>query len=128
MLTLMWAAAVVAALVHVLIFCMESLWWTTPRVRARFGQTPDTAEVTRLFAFNQGFYNLFLALGIFAGVALGARGPASPGFPLVVWSCLSMCGAALVLVFSARRLWRGALIQGGAPLLFLLLAAVTRHG
>jgi putative membrane protein len=122
---IMWAAAVVAALVHVLIFCMESLWWTTPRVRARFGQTPESAEVTRLFAFNQGFYNLFLALGIFAGLALSALGQASLGFVLAVWSCLSMCGAALVLLLSARGMWRGALIQGTAPLLFLLLAAVS---
>src|SRR6266566_4483126 len=69
MTALMWLAAIVAGAVHVLIFAMESLWWTTPQVRARFRQSPEQAEATRLFAFNQGFYNLFLALGTFAGVA-----------------------------------------------------------
>ena len=50
-----------AALVHVYIFVMESLRWTAPRTRATFGTTLEEAEVTKLFAFNQGFYNLFLA-------------------------------------------------------------------
>jgi putative membrane protein len=123
--TIMWLAALLAGVVHVLIFCMESLWWTTPGVRARFRQTPESAEATRLFAFNQGFYNLFLALGVFGGVGLVALGRERPGFLLVAWCCASMCGAAVVLLASARRLWRGAVIQGAAPLIFLLLAAVT---
>ena len=59
MLAVMWLAAILAAVVHVLIFCMESLWWTTPKVRARFRQAPEQADATKLFAFNQGFYNLF---------------------------------------------------------------------
>ena len=53
--------ALLAGAVHVAIFCMESLWWTTPAVRARFRQSEEHAQVTRLLAFNQGFYNLFLA-------------------------------------------------------------------
>jgi len=52
MTALMWLAAIVAGIVHVLIFCMESLLWSTPGVRARFRQTPEQAEATRLFAFN----------------------------------------------------------------------------
>ena len=49
-----------AALLHVYIFTMESLTWTSPRTRATFGTTPEEAETTKLLAFNQGFYNLFL--------------------------------------------------------------------
>lgn len=104
-----------------LIFCMESLWWTTPNVRARFRQSPEQAETTRLFAFNQGFYNLFLALGVFAGLALDLTGHSAAGLALATWCCLSMLGAAVVLVASAPRMKRGALVQGAAPLLFLLL-------
>jgi len=120
---LMWAAAILAGAVHVFIFCMESLWWTTPQVRARFGQTHEQATATRLFAFNQGFYNLFLALGTFGGLALIPTGHSRVGLALVGWNCLSMLGAAIVLAASARGMRRGALIQGTAPLLFLLLAA-----
>lgn len=41
---------------------------------------------------------------------------------LVYWNCLSMLGAAVVLAASAPKLRRGAVIQGAAPLLFLVLA------
>ena len=117
----MLSVALLAGVVHVLIFCMESLWWTTPKVRERFRQRPEQAEATRLFAFNQGFYNLFLALGVFAGFALLlARRPVA-GLTLMTWSCLSMFGAAVVLAASAPQMKRGALIQGTAPLVFLLL-------
>ncbi len=59
-----------AGLLHVYIFTMESLTWTSKRTRAAFGTTPEEAETTKLLAFNQGFYNLFLA--IVTGVGIGA--------------------------------------------------------
>ena len=124
MAVIMWLAAILAGVVHVFIFCMESLWWTTPQVRSRFRQTPEQADATKLFAFNQGFYNLFLALGTFAGLGLVLTGHPRVGWTLVYWNCLFMVGAALVLAASAPGMRRGALIQGAAPLLFLVLAAV----
>jgi len=126
MLAVMLLVALLAGVVHVLIFCMESLWWTSPNVRARFRQTAEQAEATRLFAFNQGFYNLFLALGTFAGLALVLAGHPDSGLILVSWNCLFMLGAAIVLAASAPRMWRGAFIQGAAPFLFLVLALI--HG
>lgn len=124
MLVVMWIAGILAGVIHVMIFCMESLWWTTPKVRARFRQRPEQAEATKLFAFNQGFYNLFLGLGVFAGLTLVLAGHPVSGLTLATWSCLSMLGAAIVLAASAPQMQRGALIQGTAPLLFLLLAIV----
>jgi len=51
---------------------MESLWWTSPKVRARFRQTPRaSAGDEDCFAFNQGFYNLFLAVGNVCGTRAG---------------------------------------------------------
>ncbi len=126
MLAVMWLAAILAGVVHVLIFCMESLWWTTPKVRERFRQAPEQAHATKLFAFNQGFYNLFLAIGTFAGLELILMGHPGSGLTLVSWNCLSMVGAALVLAASAPQMRRGALIQGVAPLLFLLLGMIHR--
>ena len=124
MTALMWLAAIVAGIVHVLIFCMESLLWTTPGVRVRFRQSPEQAEGTRLFAFNQGFYNLFLALGTLAGLLAVLTGHPRVGWTLVYWNCLFMLGAAVVLAGSAPGMRRGALIQGAAPSLFLVLAAM----
>ena len=119
MTVIMWLAAIVAGAIHVVIFGMESLWWTSPGVRARFRQSPDQADTTKLLAFNQGFYNLFLAIGTFAGLGLVLTGHPRVGWTLVCWNCLFMLGAALVLAGSAPGMRRGAVIQGAAPLLFL---------
>lgn len=112
--------ALLAALLHVLIFCMESLWFMQPKVHKRFGAaTPADAEARRLFAFNQGFYNLFLALGIFVGLAmLHFGGNAVVGQTLVLFNCACMLGAGIVLFFSAgRQMLRAAVMQGIFPLL-----------
>ena len=60
-----------AALLHVYIFVMESVQWTQPRVWKRFG-VPDqaAADTTKPMAYNQGFYNLFLAIGAILGIVL----------------------------------------------------------
>ncbi len=125
---MMWVAAVLAGLVHVLFFLVESLWWTTPAVRRRFGQSEEQARATELLAFNQGFYNLFLAAGTFAGLVLTVVGYPVPGLALATGSCLSMLGAAVVLALSSPALRRGAVIQGAPPLVFLVLVVVRFVG
>lgn len=61
--------AALAAALHVFIFYLESFAWTT-KARGVFGTSEQEAENTKEMAFNQGFYNLFLALIAFAGIAL----------------------------------------------------------
>jgi putative membrane protein len=112
--------ALLAAALHVLIFCMESLWFMRPAVHRRFGAaTTADAEARRLFAFNQGFYNLFLAVGVLAGLgALHAGGNPAVGQTLVLSGCASMFAAGVVLFLSAgRRMLRPATMQGAFPLL-----------
>ena len=61
-------AALVAAAIHVWFFVLESVQFTRPTVFARFGiRSAEDAAIVRPMAFNQGFYNLFLAIGIVAG-------------------------------------------------------------
>jgi putative membrane protein len=122
----MWVAAALAGLIHVLFFCMESLWWTKPAVYRRFRSTEAQALATKSLAFNQGFYNLFLAAGALGGLALIAAGHRGAGMVLAGWSCASMLGAAVVLAASAPQMMRGALIQGLPPLAFLAGAAYMR--
>lgn len=62
MLTAAMVLAVLAAALHVLIFYMESIAWEGPLARKTFGGTPEEARPHAFYAFNQGFYNLFLAL------------------------------------------------------------------
>lgn len=116
--------ASLAGLFHVLFFFMESVFWMNPKVHARFlVQGVEDAERLRLFALNQGFYNVFLAFGCLAGVALVGKWKEDVGRTLVVYTCAFMVGAALVLVFSKPRLVRSAVIQGLFPLLALLTYA-----
>jgi len=114
-----------AGVFHLAVFAMESVLFRKPSTYRRFLiKTQEEAEVARPWAFNQGFYNLFLAIGTFAGLGLVLLGHPGPGLTLVKWNCLFMLGAAIVLVASAPQMRRGAIIQGAAPLLFLLLALV----
>lgn len=122
--------AIIAALVHVGIFTLESVLWAKPSTWRRFGvRTQDDAELLEQFAFNQGFYNLFLALGTLLGIFLLAWGNPVAGKWVMLVSLASMTLAAVVLVISRRKLWRAALVQGVVPLLgigFLLGAVMAR--
>ena len=112
-----------AALVHVYIFVLESLRWTAPRTRATFGTTLEEAEATKLFAFNQGFYNLFLAIVTGAGVAWMSSGGTAVGAALVFAGVGSMLAASVVLVVSAPDKARSAVVQGALPLVAVVLLA-----
>ncbi|QZN84852.1 DUF1304 domain-containing protein [Cellulomonas sp. C5510] len=119
--------ATVAALLHVYIFVLESVLWTTPRARRTFGTTPEQAEATREMAYNQGWYNLFLALATAVGVVLTALGHESAGAALVLAGCGAMAAAAAVLLLSSRgapRRARAAVSQGLVPLLAVAATVV----
>lgn len=112
-----------AVLLHVYFFFLESVAFRKPFAYRTFG-VKDAAEVDVL-AFsmlNQGFYNLFLAIGTAVGVVGVARDWEPQGTTLVVFGCLFMIGAALVLVIARPRMARAAAIQGVLPLLALLAA------
>lgn len=113
--------AALAALLHVYIFTMESFTWTSDRTRATFGTTPEEAETTRLLAFNQGFYNLFLAIVTGVGITALALGHRWVGAALVLAGVGSMAAAALVLVSSARDKARAAVTQGLFPVISIVL-------
>ncbi|MFJ3384340.1 MULTISPECIES: DUF1304 domain-containing protein [unclassified Curtobacterium] len=115
--------AVLAGLVHVYIFFLESVAWTSPRVRRIFGIASDAeARATRTLAFNQGFYNLFLAIGAVLGVVFVVTGSAISGWTLIVFSTASMLGAAVILAGTGRRYLNSAFVQGSLPLITLLFA------
>ena len=119
-------AASLAALLHLYIFVMESFLWTTPRVRATFGITDDVqAEHTKPLAYNQGFYNLFLAIGGALGIVLMATDAHEAGFAIALFSVGSMLAAALVLVSTGRSRIRTASIQGAFPLLAIVFLLIS---
>ncbi|MFD4990656.1 DUF1304 domain-containing protein [Cellulosimicrobium cellulans] len=111
------ALAGVAAAIHVYIFVMESLTWTSARTRATFGTSREEAEATKELAFNQGFYNLFLAVLVVLGIVLYATDRQDVGLTLVVAGAGSMVAAGLVLILSSPSKARAALVQLVPPLL-----------
>ena len=119
--------AALAAILHVYIFVMESVTWTSPRTRAVFGMSEEEAQTTRLLALNQGYYNLFLAIVTGAGIVATATGADAVGAALLYAGLGSMLAAAVVLVVTARDKARAAVMQGTLPLvaIVLLLLAST---
>ena len=114
-----------AALLHVYIFVMESFTWTTPRTRAVFGTSPEEAETTKLLAYNQGFYNLFLAIVTAIGIVALAQGHNGIGAALVFAGAGSMLAAAVVLLTASPDKARAAVIQGAFPLIAVVLLVIA---
>jgi putative membrane protein len=111
-----------AALLHVYIWTMESLTWRKPATWKRFGvASQEDAETQALFAFNQGFYNLFLAVIALLGIVHVATGRHSEaGWALLFASTASMLGAAAVLRSCGSQYTRAAVTQGLFPLLAII--------
>ena len=112
--------AILAALIHVYIFVLESVLWTKPKTRKIFRQSEEAAQLTKPLALNQGFYNLFLSIAIAIGIYLQA-----PGRILIDYAMASMLAAAIVLISSNRKMLRGALIQGLLPLIYFLIRLLS---
>jgi putative membrane protein len=113
--------AAIAGIIHVLFFLMESVWWMHPKVHKNFG-IKSIAEASQFKPsfFNQGFYNLFLAIGIFAGIYLLKYQSSTHGITLMLFGCASMFAASIVLLVSKPNMLRGVFIQGLCPLLAIL--------
>jgi putative membrane protein len=113
-----------AALVHVYIFVLESLRWTAPATRRTFGISEAEALATRELAFNQGFYNLFLAAVTAAGMISAGAGHQGVAAALVLAGCGSMLAAGLVLLISSPKKAKAALVQLTFPLLAVVFLLV----
>ena len=111
--------AALAALVHVYIFVLESLRWRHPATRRSSVRRRRPPRSRAPLAYNQGFYNLFLAIGTAVGIALWTASR-DAGVALIVFGVGSMLAAALVLVTSDLSKLRAAVVQGLFPALALL--------
>jgi putative membrane protein len=113
---------ILAGLLHVVIFAMESLFFMNEKVYTRFGLfTVEHAQIVQAFAYNQGWYNLFLAIAALMGVFFAKKMNPNVGNTLSLYACFSMLAAALVLITSSPEMARAAITQG----LFPCIAIVT---
>ena len=116
------AAALIAMAIHAYFFLLESVWFMRPAVWARFGlKSAEQASIVRSFAFNQGFYNLFLAIGVLVGLSLIATDELAPGRSIIMFACGSMVAAGAVLVGHNRAFLRVAMIQIVPPAITVLV-------
>ena len=94
------------------------------RTRATFGITEEEALATKELAFNQGFYNLFLAIVTLTGIVIGGIGYNYVGLALIFAGTGSMLAAALVLLLSSPDKARAAVTQGLLPLCAIILLII----
>ncbi|QDZ41779.1 DUF1304 domain-containing protein [Corynebacterium sp. sy039] len=111
--------AALAAILHIFIFYLESFAWLG-KGRAVFGMSEQQAHATKEMAFNQGFYNLMLAIVTIVGLVLWTiTRPAA--IALIGAGTGSMFAAALLLFATAPDKRSAAIKQGTLPLLALIL-------
>ncbi len=122
MLTVAYVFAALAAAVHVYIFWLEALAFETVGRKA-FGVSAEDAAIMKPWAYNQGFYNLFLAIGVAVGLGL-TNGNRDAGIAVIVFATASMATAATVLIGSDPSKARGALVQGLFPAVSLIAFAL----
>lgn len=129
MTALVWTFALLAAAVHLLAFVWETMLFTRPGVhRGIFAIPTEDVPAVRLWSFNVGFYNLFIAAGAIAGVIAWSRGDEAVGRALLTYTCLFMFLAGIALFVSDRlALSRprgagvgGAISQSAPPLVALI--------
>lgn len=116
----------IAAALHVFIWTMESITWRQPGTWRRFGlNTQEEADITAPLAFNQGYYNLFLAVIAIVGIVLVMADQRPAGWALVLASCGSMLAASVVLRTSGAAYTQAALTQGTVPLLAVVATVIA---
>lgn len=120
--------AALAALLHIVFFVFESVLWTRPAIFGRFGiASKAEAETIRPMAYNQGFYNLALAIGVIVGIVLlgGDGGTFVAGKTLVIFGTACMVVAGLVLSSTGRKYWSAAAIQFVPAVVALILVSLV---
>ena len=117
MTVVVWIFALVAAVIHIVVFVWEALLIERPSVHQGVFGLPYVPAV-RVWAFGVGFYNLFLGCGMIVGVIAWMSGNETVGRTLVIYICLFMVlgGDRALHRRPAGVWWRGEARASSAPL------------
>ncbi len=114
--------ALIAALIHLVVGALEGFFYDRPAIRVFLtGSAADAPEV-QLWRFFVGIYNIFLGLGIVAGVIALHAGHPAVGRTLIYYVCAFMVASGIVFLVTTPRLWRGAIGQLLPPGIAILAA------
>ncbi len=101
----------ITAILHCLFFKIESIDFMNKQTLKRFGLNDDQGLIVKVWAFNQGFYNLFLAFGLFFSLFLFSRNNIESGKVLAEFILLLITGAGIVLYISSPKKYSAAILQ-----------------
>ena len=107
----------VAALIHFYFFYVESFVIQKSAYAEKMKISQETHNAIKPWAYNQGFYNLCLALGTCWGLSYVLKKQVMLAGILTGFCGLSMIVAGVALWFSVPRLRKLALLQLVPPLL-----------
>jgi putative membrane protein len=119
---------------HIVAFTGEVFLWMNPSVHEFILQKLDApagvgiheqALILKTLFVNQGFYNLFVALGGIAGFWLRAKGFKAQGMALLAYMCVFAVGAGLVLFFTTSA-YIGSVLQSVPAFIALILLYKSR--
>ncbi len=117
-------AQVLAVLLGVMLIgvgILESFFYRHPRLYPLFRIRPEDRRAVRLWAVNQGFYNMTFGVGSILGVVLVNAGQVVPGRTLVLFVAACHIVLGIVLGVSEPKLWRSAVGQAGVPVLVIVV-------
>lgn len=115
----------ITASLHVLFFKLESIDFMKPETLLKFRLTPETAAHVEAWAFNQGFYNLFLAIGLFFTLFLIYKKDLIKAKILGSFILLTIIGAGCVLYFSVPGSIISAVTQALPALIAFILLRIS---
>ena len=101
MTVVVWIFALLAAMLHIVVFACEAFLIERPSVHDGVFGLPYVPAV-RVWAFGVGFYNLFLGCGMVVGVIAWMGGNDIVGRTLVIYICLFMVLSGIVLFIADR--------------------------
>ena len=114
-----------AALLHVLFFLLESVWFEKPSLEALRRRRPGEGARHQAVGLQPGLLRPCLALGAGLGLILYFVGNVPAGLTLVLFTTACMVLASIIIASTGKRYLVPALIHGVPPLLGLVLFAAA---
>ncbi len=113
----------IAALIHVGFFIFQSFWLQKDQAQSFLKISASEHQAIKVWAFNQGFYNLFLAAGVLIGLYFVLKLQVMMAGVMTSFAGVCMIIAGVVLWFSSPKLRKFAYLQALPPFLgFVFLA------